>query len=198
MFSTCIADALHLRDANVNCAPNALSTVGFSASGNNTDPCTTNTFASDWKDRSEEAALEAEPRLVQSGLGKSALLLVILSFLNSSQITTSVLHRGGTPRKRWSESGEMKEVTAFQAGLVDEVIALLSNDVELDLALRNLLAISAIKMEPLTTGQPVFTLDDQIQTRVSERLSSELKTFWRHQALLLVSHGFPRRYLDSE
>ena len=173
------------RIADIDCAPNGLSGTSVSVFRND---------ASDWKNRSEAAASEAEPRLLGNNSGNPTLLLVLLSFLDSSQLTKDVLHRGGTSRKRWSECGEIEEVTAIQAGLVHEVVALLSNNMELDSALTKLLAISAIQMEP---GQSAFTLDDQVKARVSERLSGVLRSFWRRQALLLISHGFPRPYLDS-
>ncbi len=194
-FTAAMSDS---QDAGVSCTPNETRGDDEPASSDDSDRLIASTSASEWKTCSEEAAIRAEPRLIEYGSGNAALVLVLLCFLDSSQITTGVLYRGSTVQNRWSECGETEEATAYQAGLVHEVVALLSDNTELDLAFRNLLAASAIRTEPRTTGPPIYTVDDQVKIRVYENLPRIVRSFWRRQALILVSHGFPRRYLDSE
>ena len=184
--------------ASANCTRSEIKGADESAASNDADCLMTSTSASHWKSCSEAAAIQAEPRLIEYGSRNAALVLVLLCYLDSSQITTGVLYRGSTSQNRWSECGEIEEVAAYQAGLVHEVVTLLSDDTELDLAFRSLLAASAIRAEPCTIGPTTYAVNDQVKIRVYENLLPIVRSFWRRQALLLVSHGFPRRYLDSE
>jgi len=193
MLSTSTAAAPCSRNASAGCVPNEPGGAEPAVSYDDADRYVANMFAT-----SEVAALAAEPGLRECSSGKPALLLVLVCFLASSQISSGMLHRGGTPRNRWSEYGEMEEITAVEAGIAPELVALLSDGTELELAFGNLLAASVIRMELPKTGPPTFTVDDQVKNRVSERLPLIVRTFWRRQALLLVSHGFPRRYLDAK
>ena len=197
-LSTFTAAMSGSQDAGVSCTPNETRGADEPASSDDSDRLVAGISASEWKSCSEEAAIRAERRLIEYGSGNAALVLVLLCFLDSSQITTGVLYRGSTAQNRWSECGETEEVTACQAGLVHEVVALLFDDAELDLALGNLLAAAAIREEPGTTGPTTYTMDDQIKIRICENLPRKVRSFWRRQALMLVSHSFPRRYLDSE
>lgn len=186
------------QDAGVSCTPNETRGADEPASSDDSHRLVAGTSASEWKSCSEEVARRAEPRLIEYGSGNAALFLMLLCFLDSSQITTGELYRGSTAQNRWSECGETEEVTACQAGLVHEVVALLSDDAELHLAFGNLLAAGAIRENPGTTEPTTHTMDDQIKIRICEDLPCIFKSFWRRQALMLVSHGFPRRYLDSK
>lgn len=148
-----------------------------------------------WKTQSGAAVLQAVPCLQGYNSPEVSLLLVLLCFFESSQITMEVLWRGGTLQKRWSQLGEITEMGAFESGLHRDLGAILSDRSGLSQSFQKLEAVHIIRTVS-STGMTI--LDQQIVARVTDSLPHTIKTFWMHQALLVTSHGFPRKYLEPK
>jgi len=156
---------------------------------------TPDTSPSDWKAQSEAAASKAAPCLQGCNSSEISLLLVLLCFFEGSRITKELLWRGSTRQKRWSQLGEMIEMGAFETGLHHDLGAILSDYSGLSQSFRKLEALHVIRAVP-SNGMTI--LDQQIVARVTDGLPRAIKTFWMHQALLIASHGFPRKYLEPK
>lgn len=146
---------------------------------------------SHWKSSSSAAAYNALPA---GGIRSedSMLLLVLLCFLAQSEVTPHLFIRGATPRKRWSESGDIEDMDALRVGLAPELVHTLSNDTNLNLALCELQSLGAISRNPNDT----YILDPAISAGIVGRLPPELHPFWRLQALVVAFRSFLWKYLE--
>ncbi len=140
------------------------------------------------------AVLQAVPQLRDIKPSGITLLLVLLCFFEGSQITRELLFRGSTPQRRWSQQGDSEE-EAPDTGLHPDLGAILSDLSELGQKFDELERALVIRRDS-STG--MTTIDCQIVTLVTDGLSDVVKTFWKHQALLIACHGFPRKYLEPE
>ncbi|KAI4166538.1 MAG: hypothetical protein LQ343_007969 [Gyalolechia ehrenbergii] len=153
------------------------------------------TTVPDWKVKSEAVALQVAPTLRQYNSEEISLLLVLLCFLESSQLTTDLLWRGSTHQKRWSQLGEATEVGAFEICLDRDLSTISSDHSGLSQLFQKLEAAHVIWVDS-STG--MAALDQQVVARVIDGLPRTIKTFWMHQALLITIHGFPRKYLEPK
>ncbi|EGE01159.1 hypothetical protein TEQG_00211 [Trichophyton equinum CBS 127.97] len=135
-----------------------------------------------WRASSSAAAYSA----LQGGSGSedSMLILVLLCFLAPSEVTSHLLIRGASRRKRWSESGNIEEIDARHVGLVPELMHMLSK--EMNLGLRT----------PKADGS--YVLAPEISARVLEHLPPEQHSFWRLQALIVAFRSIPWKYLEPK
>ena len=153
------------------------------------------TTVPDWKVQSEAVALRIVPTLRQYNSQETSLLLVLFCFLESSQLTTELLWRGSTHRRRWSQLGEATEVGAFETCLDRDLGTMFSDHSGLSHMYHKLEAAHVIRVDS-STG--MGALDQQVVARVTDSLPRTLKPFWMHQALLITIHGFPRKYLEPK
>lgn len=128
----------------------------------------------------------------------SLLLLIILCFLGRSPIQRITLCKSVADQNRWCEDGSIKRTSAQEAGIATQVISLLSVPDTVDLALRELSRRSAVQEHCLPHGPPSFTVDETIRSKIVTSLSPSLQAWFRNQALLLMTNGFPRPILDPE
>ncbi|GAQ12031.1 folylpolyglutamate synthase [Aspergillus lentulus] len=127
----------------------------------------------------------------------AASLLLLVSFLEQSSIPEMLLHRGTTPQRRWSEDGEMIEVTAETEGVEKHLVQVIQGDFEFDMAVEKLLSFSLISCNKESEGLRSFSIHPLVQYCAIKRLSPVDVRKWRWQALLLVCHAFPRnRFLE--
>jgi len=80
------------------------------------------------------------------------LLMMLLSFLDSSTIRRDILFRGGSLQPRWSRLGEVELVSPMEAGINLSFVKLLSNISDLNAAIDLLIAKSFLYTKP-TTGE---------------------------------------------
>jgi hypothetical protein len=120
-------------------------------------------------------------------------LLILLSFLKSEKIPLELLFRGATPRKRWNVQGEIEEVDAIHTGLVPESGSLLSDVTRLSNAFHGLDLLSTVSKN----SDQTYTVDEAVVARIRESLSPELHSFWRFQALVIVSRSTPWKYIEK-
>lgn len=122
------------------------------------------------------------------------LLLLLLSFLSTSDKIPVNLFRGAVPRKRWNAQGKIEEVDAVHAGLAPELRSFLSHTPRLSNSFHELDLLSAISKNH---HDQTYTLDDALASRVRERLRLEDHSFWRCQALLVAYRAIPWKYIES-
>ena len=146
-----------------------------------------------WKVQSEAVVLQVVPTLRQYKPQEISFLLVLLCFLESSQLTTELLWRGSTHQKRWSQLGEATEVGAFETCLDRDLGRVCSDHAGLSQLFQKLEAAHVIRVDSSTR---MTALDQQVVARVIDGLPRTIKPFWMHQALLITIHGFPRKYLE--
>ncbi len=168
---------------NNNIAKSVSMTRGFHA---------TSGAASSWKAPSIAAASEGLPGLVGIHSEDPKLLLVLLCFLASSEIPLDLLFRGASPRRRWSENGEIEETDALYTGLQSELVHLLSSIPKLSNAFGELVSLSAISR----ISDQTYVVDRAILACVTDSLPPGLHSFWRLQALIIAYRAIPWKYLE--
>jgi hypothetical protein len=148
--------------------------------------------ASYWKAPSIAAASKALPGLVGIHSEDPKLLLILLCFLASSEVPLDLLFRGASPRRRWSEHGEIEETDALYTGLQSELVHLLSSIPKLSNAFGELVSLSAISR----ISDQTYMVDRAILACVTDSLPPGLHSFWRLQALVVTYRAIPWKYLE--
>ncbi|KAL5342888.1 hypothetical protein BJX70DRAFT_409220 [Aspergillus crustosus] len=137
---------------------------------------------------SDQAVLttwEINFRQVEKESPDAACLLLLFSFLEPSAISETLLHRGTSPQKRWTSSGESTEVSAQDEGIEKSLVRIIQGDSEFERAVENLLAFSLITCSKERYGLRRISIHPLVQYCAAKRLSSREKRQWRWQALLL-------------
>ena len=93
------------------------------------------------------------------------------------------------PQKVWSSSGEIQKVPVTDVGLSSDVLSLISDNVKIDLAIKQLEAAMLITSELGAYGHRTLHIDSATQLRLTQCLDDPLA--WRLQALMFVCHTFP-------
>ncbi|KAF4419031.1 hypothetical protein CGGC5_v011015 [Colletotrichum fructicola Nara gc5] len=117
-------------------------------------------------------------------------LLILLCFLADSKVSTDMLHRGGTPRKRWTEDGGIGDTSALHDITLQPLLSDLS---ALKEAMNGLQRRSAVSVDMGGT----YTLRPDIKATVLEELPSADYPFWRRQALIIAYRAVPWKYLET-
>lgn len=116
----------------------------------------------------------------------------LVSFLSPShELTHDLLHRGGSPRRRWTVRGDVEEVDATLAGLSKEITRLLSDSQRLSSALDD---TSTTVLKKSDHG---FALDETVVSRVRQSLSEEQISYWKCQALIVAYRAVSWKYIES-
>ncbi|KAL8646466.1 MAG: hypothetical protein Q9210_006126 [Variospora velana] len=128
---------------------------------------------------------------------EASMLLLLFCFLDASNISETMLDRACSPQKRWNRIGEMSELAPIDAGLNNNLIALIKDEVAFDDAIEKLLSFSLIHLDNDVNGLRNFSVHPLIQHCASQRVPLWLQDQWRLQAILVVCHAFPRnKYLE--
>lgn len=124
-------------------------------------------------------------------------LLLLFSFLEPSAISEMVLHRGCLAQRRWSEDGEVAEVSPEDEGVEVELTKLIRDEMRFDAAIEKLLSFSFISCNKESNSWRSFAIHPIVQYCAVQRTHPLVAEKWRMQATLLICHAFPRsRYLD--
>ena len=124
-------------------------------------------------------------------------LLMLFCFLDPSNIPEMLLDRASSPQTRWGHSGEMFEEHPTKAGLCNELVALLRDEIRFDNAIDKLLSFSLIQLGSNVNGLRNFSIHPLVQYCAAQHLSNQVQDQWRSQAILAICHAFPRsEHLD--
>ena len=124
-------------------------------------------------------------------------LLLLFCFFDASNIAETMLDRACSPQKRWNRSGEMSEVGPIDAGVRNELLTLIQDEIMFDGAIEKLLSFSLVHLDNDLNGSRNFSIHPLVQHCASQRVSSKTQDQWRLQAIAVVCHAFPRnKYLD--
>lgn len=124
----------------------------------------------------------------------ACLLLVLLCFLDVSAIAKGVLKRAGVPHKCWNELGEVEEMLPSQSELCASLLEIMCSEAKLDEAIAALATTSLLSINAASGN---MSLSIQTRDRTLGLLDNDAKTYWKSQAMLLISHGFPSdKYLE--
>ncbi|KAK6206923.1 hypothetical protein QIS74_13411 [Colletotrichum tabaci] len=134
-------------------------------------------------------SMAALPSDISPAQPYSKTLLLLLCFLANAQVSAEMLHRGGTPRKRWTEEGGIKVTGAPHDAALQP---LLSDLPTLHDAMAELERLSAINLS--VDGK--CTLHPGVRTAVLKSLPPESYSFWRWQALATAYRAVPWKYLE--
>ena len=100
-----------------------------------------------------------------------------------------MLIRAKEPQKIWSPSGEIQKVPVTEVGLNSDVLSLVSDNVKIDEAIKQLEAAMLITSELGAYGHRTLHIDSATQLHLTQCFANPLT--WRLQALILVCHTFP-------
>ena len=143
---------------------------------------------STWEMNFEQVELDSE--------GASNLLL-LFCFLDGSNIPEVMLQRGALPQHRWGPDGEVSELAAADTGLDDDLLNLIADEMAFDEAIDKLLSFSLVNTSTDANGSRSFSVHPLVQYSASQRVEAEIQVKWKLQALVLVTHAFPRsKYLE--
>jgi hypothetical protein len=116
-------------------------------------------------------------------------LIILLSFFANQEVSVDLLCRGTSPRKRWTDDGEISYVDPATLGLSDVLIQTCSTEI----LTKTLFKIdSAITWKSATT----FSLTKEQRDRTLKLVPSSLYPFWSLQALILACRSVPWKYLE--
>ncbi|KMU85898.1 hypothetical protein CIHG_03427 [Coccidioides immitis H538.4] len=121
---------------------------------------------------------------------KASNLLVLFSLLEGSNISDTMLRRACSTKRIWGRNGETVQLTPEDAGLNQELITLLDDEMQFDSAISQLLASSFIQRNA-TGERRAFSVHPLVQNCASHRVSLKERQKWQVQAILLVAHAFP-------
>jgi hypothetical protein len=135
---------------------------------------------------------------VEKKFPMAANLLLLTSFLECTDIPESMLRRGCSDKKVWNKEGELAFLSAEGAGIRKDLIDLITNDAQLDLAIEELLAFSLIKPYGTKERGRIFSVHPLVQYCASQRVPTYQQRTWRRQAVLLICQAFPfSTYVDE-
>ena len=124
-------------------------------------------------------------------------LLLLFCFLDGSNIPEVMLQRGASPQHRWGPDGEVSELAAADTGLDENLVKLIADEMAFDEAIDKLLSFSFIHTSTDANGSRSFSVHPLVQYSASQRVEADIQTRWKLQALVLVTHAFPRsKYLE--
>jgi hypothetical protein len=126
-------------------------------------------------------------------------LLMLLSFLEASDIPESMLRRGCSTKRIWNRDGEVAELSPIETGLDPDVVGLISDEMKLDRAVEHLLEFSLIQLNSSQRGGRRFSIHLLVQYCASHRVDLKIRQKWQTQAILLVCQAFPfNAYIAEE
>jgi hypothetical protein len=130
--------------------------------------------------------VEGAPR--DNFLDDSAYLALLVHPLGGS-IPESLFVQAKSPQLRWSEHGVLREMTALDTGLDQQLNDILSDESRINRALTSLVKSAGMN------GPSTYSLDSQSEDRLSQILENEGNDKWPIKTLGLVGFVFPQRVL---
>ncbi|KAF2004056.1 hypothetical protein P154DRAFT_427728 [Amniculicola lignicola CBS 123094] len=128
----------------------------------------------------------------------AASFLLLLSFLESTDIPETMLRRGSSHKKIWDRSGEVTEMSPKDAGLRADITALIQDQPKLDRVIEKLLAFSLITPNSTPGRGRVFSIHPLVQYSATQRVPIVQQQRWQKQAVLLICQAFPfSTYVDQ-
>ncbi|KAI1964965.1 hypothetical protein LOZ58_001657 [Ophidiomyces ophidiicola] len=125
-------------------------------------------------------------------------LLTLFSFLEPGNISELILRRGSSIKKVWECNGEIGECDPIDEGLDPMLAELLSDEMQLDYALQQLLAFSLIQRNNVG-AEMTFSVHPLVQQCASHRVPDGIRRKWQVQAILSIAHAFPScTYVDED
>ena len=119
-------------------------------------------------------------------------LLLLFCYLNATNIQESMLDRACMAQKRWGNDGEATELAPAASGLDDDLIGIVRDEVRFDDAIAVLSSFSLIYVnEDDQSGLRKFTIHPLVQHCASQRVGSQVRHYWRAQAIALMCQAFP-------
>ena len=130
--------------------------------------------------------------------GDAKILLLLFCFLDASNISESFLHRTCTPQRRWSDQGEIVEISAEAEGVDPKLVSLILHEARFDAAIEKLESFSLVIRKNDEHGLKKLIVHPLVQSFTALRYPPEFVIQCKWQAILLICHAFPRsRYLDA-
>lgn len=122
-------------------------------------------------------------------------LLLLLCYLDPTNIPETMLDRACSPQKRWNYSGEMIEIEPMLVNV--DIVQLIRDEVRFDDAIEILLSFSLVRLDNDENGLRHFSVHPLVQHCASQRVAPTIQDDWRLQAIAIVCHAFPRNvYLE--
>ncbi|CAJ0555356.1 Ff.00g054210.m01.CDS01 [Fusarium sp. VM40] len=147
-----------------------------------------------WKAASLTAAVKAISSSQSMLSEDTKILLIFLSFLSiPDKIPLDLLFRGGSPRKRWSEAGDIEQLNADHSDLAHELCVFLSDETRLQNSINESRSSSAI----LDSSDGTYTLNEATMSGISKKLTAEDASVWRSQVLVVTYRAIPWKYIES-
>ncbi|KAL4889252.1 hypothetical protein BDV59DRAFT_195802 [Aspergillus ambiguus] len=115
-------------------------------------------------------------------------LIILLSFLADHEVSADLLCRGASPRKRWTDDGEISEMGPAELGLSDELIRICSPNTLTR-------TLSELQSAIVWTSTSRFKLSQRERGKILKRLSPS-NSFWCLQALIVACRSVPWKYLE--
>jgi len=119
-------------------------------------------------------------------------LLLLCCFIDPADISELLLLRGCTAQRRWSAEGEKVDVQPDDSLRDKVLVETISNEIAFDAAVEKLLSFSLFRRNNDINETRSFSVHPLVQFAAAQRLTVEEQDTWRLQAILLVSHAFPR------
>ena len=119
-------------------------------------------------------------------------LLLLCCFLDPADISELLLLRGCTAQRRWSTGGEKVDLQPDESLRDQVLVETISNEISFDAAVEKLLTFSLLRRNNDINEARSFSVHPLVQFAAATRLSVQEQDTWRLQAILLVSHAFPR------
>ena len=125
-------------------------------------------------------------------------LLQLFCSLDASDISELLLARGSSPQNRWGQDGEISKLDAKAAGLDHDLVDLIVDEEIFDAAIDQLQSFSLIQVRIDDRGSRSFSVHPLVQHCAVQRMSPDVCSKWRLQAILLVCQAFPHdQHLES-
>lgn len=143
-------------------------------------------------DKTVLTAWELNFRQVELESDVAKRLLLLCCFIDPADISELLLLRGCTAQRRWSLEGEKVDVQPDDSLRDKVLVETISNEIAFDAAVEKLLSFSLLRRNNDINETRSFSVHPLVQFAAAQRLTVEEQDTWRLQAILLVSHAFPR------
>jgi hypothetical protein len=119
----------------------------------------------------------------------SAILLI--GSMKDATLSPQVIRRGVSVQPRWSDLGEVSNISSVQSGIDASLVKLFSNETTSGRVFLVLQGEPFVKRN-MNTSFKSLTVDAELFSRISEALTPSERQWWEEQAFAFVRHAFPR------
>ncbi|WQF76964.1 Putative tetratricopeptide-like helical domain superfamily [Colletotrichum destructivum] len=140
-------------------------------------------------------AATSAPEPTLSGNDVNILSTLSSFFAPEKEIPLDMLHRGATPRNRWSKKGDIQ---ARDSNVDSEVAAFLKDRNRVARALEKLCQSGEAAKPPVAHMVPEwYTISQSLRERTLAKLDGEQRKFWKEQALLVAYYALPWKNIEA-